>query len=80
MSRMPDNLESKYNKDNKFIWVDSQLEKFMVRQKELEGKLSELKTMVKDTPNNFDLGEKMRIYFNNGIDDINDEQLDIFDK
>mgnify|MGYP003389405682 CR=1 FL=1 len=80
MSRMPDNLESKYNHDNKFIWVDSQLEKFMVRQKELEGKLSELKTMVKDTPNNFDLGEKMRIYFNNGINDTNDEQLDIFDK
>ena len=24
MSRIPDNLESKYNKDSKFIWVDSQ--------------------------------------------------------
>ena len=33
MSRIPDDIESKYNKDNKFKWVDSQLEKFMERQK-----------------------------------------------
>ena len=33
MSRIPDDIESKYNNDNKFKWVDSQLEKFMERQK-----------------------------------------------
>ena len=42
MSRMPDNLESKYNHDNKFKWVDSQLEKYMDRQKELEQRVKEL--------------------------------------
>jgi len=42
MSRMPDNIKSKYNKDNKFKWVDSQLEKYMVRQKELEKRVLEL--------------------------------------
>ena len=38
---MPDNLESKYNHDNKFKWVDSQLEKFMERNKELETIIAE---------------------------------------
>jgi hypothetical protein len=78
MSRMPDNLESKYNKDNKFIWVDSQLEKFMTKQKELEEKLSELKAIVKVTPNNYMLGEKIRCYFNNGIEECDDNQMNIF--
>ena len=42
MSRIPEDLKSKYNHDNKFIWVDSQLEKFMVRQKELESRMLKL--------------------------------------
>ena len=42
MSRIPDNLESKYNKDSKFIWVDSQWEKFMTEQKELKDKILKL--------------------------------------
>jgi len=42
MSNIPIGLKSKYNKDNKFIWVDSQWEKFMSRQKELESKILEL--------------------------------------
>ena len=29
MSEMPDDIKSKYNDDNKFKWVDSQLEKYM---------------------------------------------------
>ena len=33
MSQIPKDLKSKYNKNDKFIWVDSQLEKLMNRQK-----------------------------------------------
>ncbi len=43
MSRIPDDLKSKYNHDDKFRWVDSQLEKFMNRQKELEEEIKSLK-------------------------------------
>ena len=43
MSRIPDNIKSKYNHDNKFRWVDSQLEKFMNKQKELEEEIKYLK-------------------------------------
>jgi dynactin complex subunit len=43
MSRIPDNLKSKYNHDDKFRWVDSQLEKFMKKQKELEEEIKYLK-------------------------------------
>ena len=49
MSRMPDDIESKYNHDNKFMWVDSQLEKFMNKVKELEGKIKELEKENKNT-------------------------------
>ena len=78
MSRIPDDLKSKYNKDSKFIWVDAQLERMMTKQKELEAKLLELKAMVKATPNNYALGEKIRIYFNNGIEEHDDNQINIF--
>ena len=54
MSRMPNDIESKYNHDNKFMWVDSQLEKFMNRVKELEGRIKELEEENKN----------LRIYFN----------------
>ena len=67
MSRIPDDLESKYNKDNKFKWVDSQLEKFMIRQKELEQRIKELEEENKN----------LKIYFN--IDkDEDEDQLDLF--
>jgi len=33
MSNIPKDTKSKYNRDEKFIWVDSQLEKFMEKQK-----------------------------------------------
>ena len=42
MSNIPTDLKSKYNKDRKFIWVDSQWEKFIDRQKELESRIEEL--------------------------------------
>jgi type II secretory pathway component PulJ len=51
MSRIPDDLESKYNKDNKFKWVDSQLEKFMIQQKEDKTRILQLEienTRLKD--------------------------------
>jgi hypothetical protein len=75
MSRMPDNIESKYNKDNKFKWVDSQLEKYMVRQKELENKI---KTLEKENI-------KLRIALCNLRDEFLDlggdpKQLELFDK
>ena len=67
MSRMPDNIESKYNHNNKFKWVDSQLEKFMIRQKELEQRIKELEEENKN----------LKIYFN--IDkDEDEDQLDLF--
>ncbi len=54
MSRIPDDLESKYNHDNKFIWVDSQLEKFMDKVKELEHRVKELE----------EENENLKKYFN----------------
>tara|TARA_R110000824_G_scaffold322391_1_gene509071 strand:- start:218 stop:481 length:264 start_codon:yes stop_codon:yes gene_type:complete len=75
MSRMPDNLESKYNHDNKFKWVDSQLEKYMTRQKELE---DNIKTLEKENT-------KLRIALCNLRDEFLDlggdpKQLELFDK
>ena len=74
MSRIPDDIESKYNKDEKFIWVDGQWEKYMDKQKELEDRmlkleienaelrdrLIELGEDVKSTPNDMELGGKVR--------------------
>ena len=60
MSRIPNDTKSKYNKDEKFRWVDSQWEKFMVRQKELENRVIELEienSELKDKLTN--LGEEL---------------------
>ena len=35
MSQIPKDTKAKYNKNDKFLWVDSQLENFMIKQKEL---------------------------------------------
>ena len=67
MSRIPDDIESKYNKDNKFKWVDSQLEKFMNRQREdaeyienLEGGVSEMeKKILKLTMDNAEMRDRL---------------------
>ena len=67
MSRMPDNIESKYNHNNKFKWVDSQLEKYMDRQKELEQRVKELEEENKN----------LKIYFNIDKDD-DEDQLNLF--
>ena len=67
MSEMPDDIKSKYNHDNKFLWVDAQLEKYMDRQKELEQRIKELEEENKN----------LKIYFN--IDkDEDEDQLDLF--
>ena len=46
MSRMPKVNRPKYNKDDKFAWVDSQWEKFMTEQKELKDKIEDLENEV----------------------------------
>ena len=48
MSQIPKDTQSKYNKDNKFRWVDSQLEKFMTKQKELEAEIVNLTGKIKN--------------------------------
>ena len=48
MSQIPKDTQSKYNKDNKFLWVDAQLENFMKRQKELEAEIVNLTGKIKN--------------------------------
>jgi len=47
MSKIPDVDKAKYNKDDKFSWVDSQWEKFMTEQKEMKEKIEKLERKVK---------------------------------
>ena len=47
MSKIPEVDKAKYNKDDKFSWVDSQWEKFMTEQKEMKEKISKLERKVK---------------------------------
>tara|TARA_Y100001963_G_C6554014_1_gene341130 strand:+ start:415 stop:582 length:168 start_codon:yes stop_codon:yes gene_type:complete len=43
MSQIPkDTKKTKYNNNDRFIWVDAQLENFMKRQKVLEERIKEL--------------------------------------
>ena len=42
MSSIPEIDKSKYNKDDKFAWVDSQWEKFMTEQKEHKAMIKQL--------------------------------------
>ena len=67
MSQIPKDIKSKYNQDNKFKWVDSQLEKFMEKQKEdteyienlesgvseMEIKITELESLLEESKENF---------------------------
>ena len=46
MSRLPKVNKPRYNKDDKFAWVDSQWEKFMTEQKELKDKIEDLENEV----------------------------------
>ena len=41
MSSIPKVNKPKYNKDDKFTWVDSQWEKFLTEQKDLKVEISE---------------------------------------
>ena len=60
MSEMPDDIKSKYNHDNKFKWVDSQLEKFMERNKELETIIAEKEKILTE----------FRVTYLNDINDL----------
>ena len=42
MSQIPKDTKSKYNKNDKFIWVDSQWEKLITEQKKLKVRIFEL--------------------------------------
>ena len=46
MSRLPKVNKPRYNKDDKFAWVDSQWEKFMTEQKEHKDKIEDLENEV----------------------------------
>tara|TARA_Y100000593_G_scaffold58994_1_gene109417 strand:- start:2555 stop:2881 length:327 start_codon:yes stop_codon:yes gene_type:complete len=74
MSRIPKTTKSKYNKDDKFRWVDSQWEKYMTKMKELEDKVNTLENE----------NSKLRIAHCNLRDEFLDlggdpEQLELFD-
>ena len=82
MSRIPDNLKSKYNHNDKFLWVDSQLEKFMDKQKELEEKikvlesgLKKVSSLVKEYPNDMQLGEKIRHLYRKDSRDLSKKEM-----
>ena len=80
MSRLPKVNKPRYNKDDKFAWVDSQWEKFMDRQKELELRIEELEI------ENTDLKEKLMTLFPDEetkwiYESPNvDNQINLFDK
>ena len=82
MSSIPDNLKSKYNHNDKFLWVDSQLEKFMDKQKELEEKikvlesgLKKVSSLVKEYPNDMQLGEKIRHLYRKDSRDLSGRDM-----
>ena len=58
MSRIPDNIKSKYNHNDKFRWVDSQLEKFMNKQRELENEIKALKEENKNLREYFNINRR----------------------
>ena len=48
VSSIPKIDKSKYNNNDKFAWVDSQWEKFMTKQKELEDEIVNLTGKIKN--------------------------------
>ena len=48
MSKIPDIKKPTYNHNDKYRWVDSQWEKFMVEQKELKSKIENLENEVEE--------------------------------
>ena len=81
MSRIPEDLKSKYNHDNKFIWVDSQLEKFMEKQKELENEILRLEienAELKDELENYSYPETDGYEVGSPSDYEIDPQLKLF--
>ena len=53
MSRLPSINKSKYNKDDKFAWVDSQWKKFMTEQKEHKAMIKQLQEDLGTCTENF---------------------------
>ena len=78
MSQVPKDIKSKYNNDNKFLWVDAQLERFMKRQKldteyieNLEGGVSELEKRILELEmENAELKDKLINYGHSPTDGL----------
>ena len=68
MSRIPKVEGAKYNNNSAFSWVDSQWEKFMNRQKELEERIKKLE----------EENRNLKRYFNIDSDDEDSTQLELF--
>ena len=70
MSSIPKVSKSKYNKDDKFAWVDSQWEKFMTEQKEMKALNKQLQedlgTCTKNYSRLWDKYKKLEDKLNNG--------------
>tara|TARA_Y100000401_G_scaffold35571_1_gene26589 strand:+ start:193 stop:405 length:213 start_codon:yes stop_codon:yes gene_type:complete len=70
MSRLPSINKSKYNKDDKFAWVDSQWKKFMTEQKEHKAMIKQLQkdlgTCTKNYSRLWDKYNKLREKLKNG--------------
>ena len=70
MSSIPEIDKSKYNKDDKFAWVDSQWEKFMTEQKEHKAMIKQLQedlgTCTKNYSRLYDKYRKLEEKLKNG--------------
>ena len=73
MSRIPKVPKSKYNKDEKFRWVDSQWEKYMTKIKELEDRIRELEEENTNLKKYFNID-----YDDKDFSDSDDNQIDLF--
>ena len=73
MSGIPNINKSKYNKDDKFAWIDSQWEKFMTEQKELKDRIHKLEEENKNLKKYFNID-----YDDKDFSDSDDNQLEIF--
>tara|TARA_R100001082_G_C4235298_1_gene105002 strand:+ start:78 stop:401 length:324 start_codon:yes stop_codon:yes gene_type:complete len=96
MSQVPKDEKPKYNKDNKFAWVDSQWEKFMTEQKEHKAIIEQLRKDLVTCNKHFqkrrkellrleEENTKLRIALCNLRDEFldlggNPKQLELFDK
>ena len=73
MSSIPEIDKSKYNKDDKFAWVDSQWEKFLTEQRELKKVIIQLQEDLVTCNKHF---QKQRDEMAKDNDYINDLEQD----